>query len=139
MAKIKTKFDSLVKLKKLKIDEKENNILKLNISLQNELQNLSDLKSKLIELQLPEKGNFALINQYKIIEQLQIREINQKKTQIEFIKNQLNNLKEELKNANLEYEKIKYLQSEEIKNNIKRLKQEEAKNMDEIALLLYKG
>ena len=34
---------------------------------------------------------------------------------------------------------MKYLQGEEIKKTLNNLKKEEAKNMDEIALMLFKG
>jgi len=139
MAKFKTKFDSLVKLKKLKIDEIQSNISKINSSLQKELNNLQILENEFASMALPKEGNFAVITQFKMIQQAKIREINQKKSQIEFIKSQIENLNNQLKDANLEYEKIKYLQAEEIKKYIKKLKEAEAKNMDEIALMLYKN
>ena len=139
MAKFKTKFDSLIKLKKLKIDEIQSNISKINSSLQKELNNLQILENEFASMALPKEGNFAVITQFKMIQQAKIREINQKKSQIEFIKSQIENLNNQLKDANLEYEKIKYLQAEEIKKYIKKLKEAEAKNMDEIALMLYKN
>jgi len=139
MAKFKTKFDSLVQLKQLKIDEIQNNLSKLNKALQEEENILNILENEFSSLTLPKEGNFALINQFKIIQQAKIREINQKKSQINFIKSQIENTNNQLKEANLEYEKMKYLQSEEIKKYLKKIKENEAKNMDEIALMLFKG
>ena len=53
------------------------------------------------------------------------------------IENLSNEIKEEeLKKANIEYEKMKYLQNEEIKKELKRLKLQESRDMDEIAILL---
>ena len=139
MAKFKTKFDSLVQLKQLKIDEIQNNLSKLNKALQEEENILNILENEFSSLTLPKEGNFSLINQFKIIQQAKIREINQKKSQINFIKSQIENTNNQLKEANLEYEKMKYLQSEEIKKYLKKIKENEAKNMDEIALMLFKG
>jgi len=139
MAKFKTKFDSLVKLKKSKIDELQNNISKITSSLQQELDNLQILENEFATMNLPKNGNFALITQFKMIQKAKIREINQKKSQIEFIQSQIENLNTQLKEANLEYEKIKYLQAEEIKKYIKKIKNNESKHMDEIALMLYKN
>ena len=139
MAKFKTKFDSLVKLKKLKVDEIQNNISKLNASLQQEEKILHSLENELSSMALPKEGNFALITQFKMIQQAKLKEIKQKQSQISFIKSQIENLNNQLKEANLEYEKMKYLQGEEIKKYLKKLKENEAKQMDEIALLLYKG
>jgi len=66
-------------------------------------------------------------------------QLKQKENYIEFLKNQKNILSNQLKELYLEYEKMKYLQAEEIKKYIKKIKQQEAKELDEIALMLYKG
>jgi len=138
MAKIKTKFDSLVKLKKMKVDEFQNHLTKMNNQLKIEEDNLSKMQQEFASLTPPKEGNFGIIIQFKNTQQDMLKTINNKKNQIEFIKGQIRLIKENLKNAELEYEKMKYLQAEEIKKYIKKLKDKEAKYMDEIALLLFK-
>jgi len=133
----KTKFDSLVKLKKLKVREIENKILKLNSTLQKEIENLKKIENQLLKLEYPKEGSFSLIIQFKTIQNYYLKEIKLKKSQIDFIKHQLSNLENSLKEANLELEKMLYLQGEEIKKIVNRIKKGEAKNLDEIALLLF--
>ena len=52
------------------------------------------------------------------------------------LENRKKELFEELKKANIEYEKVKYLQMQEVKKIIKKNRLKEAKEMDEIAILL---
>jgi len=139
MAKIKTKFDSLVKLKKLKISEIEKEISKLNNQITNATEELEQIQTEISNFQLPQEGNFALITQFKMMLNAMINQKVNKEKQINFLNNQKEILTNQLKEANLEYEKMKYLQGEEIKKYIKQLKEKEAKEIDEIALMLYKG
>ena len=139
MAKFKTKFDSLVKLKKLKIDEKEREITKLNNQIKIAYDELQTIKKEIKNFKYPKEGNFALITQFKLMQNAIFNQIKEKENYINFLENQKNILSNQLKELYLEYEKMKYLQGEEIKKYIKKLKQKEAKELDEIALMLYKG
>jgi len=139
MAKFKTKFDSLVKLKKVKIDEVENELSKINQSIFKVKEELEKLKKEFSEFHYPTSGNFSILQQFKILQQALLNQITKKQTDINLLENQQNSIMQKLKEVNLEYEKYKYLQGEEIKKEIKRIKQKEIKDMDEIALMLYKG
>jgi flagellar export protein FliJ len=139
MAKVKTKFDSLVKLKKVKIDEIENQISKMNAEIQKVQEELESLKQEIAEFEYPKSGNFSLITQFKMMQKALLNQLTQKENNIKFLENQKNILANKLKEANLEYEKMKYLQGEEIKKYLNKLKEKESKEMDEIALMLYKG
>ena len=139
MAKIKTKFDSLVKLAKLKVDEKEREISKYNNAIESQLQELEKLKQEYASLEYPKEGNFSLITQFKIMQNAFFNQIKQKENEINMLKSHRDNLVNELKDLNLEYEKMKYLQGDEIKKYLNKLKHKEAKELDEIALMLFKG
>jgi hypothetical protein len=56
-----------------------------------------------------------------------------------FAENQVNLAKKQLKLDMIEHEKFKYLELEEIKKEIKKKKLQEAKDLDEVALMTYKG
>jgi len=139
MAKIKTKFDSLVKLKKLKLDEKEKELTKLNNQILKAYEELKKIEEETKQFEYPKSGNFALITQFKMMQNAMFNQLKEKQNHINFLENQKNILANQIKELSLEYEKMKYLQAEEIKKYIKKLKQKEAKEMDEIALMLYKG
>jgi len=139
MAKIKTKFDSLVKLKKLKVDEKEREIQTINNQISKAYEEFNQIQNEINSFEYPKEGNFLLITQFKMMQNALFNQLKEKQNHINFLQGQKNILSNSLKEVNLEYEKMKYLQGEEIKKYIKQLKQKEAKELDEIALMLYKG
>jgi len=139
MGKFKTKFDSLVKLKKLKVDEKEREITKINNQIAKAYEELKKIQEEINNFEYPKEGNFSLITQFKLMQNALFNQLKEKQNQINFLENQKNILTQQLKELNLEYEKMKYLQGEEIKKYLQKLKQKEAKELDEIALMLYKG
>ncbi|MDF1882952.1 flagellar FliJ family protein [Sulfurimonas sp. SAG-AH-194-C21] len=56
----------------------------------------------------------------------------------EFARTEISNASAQLKLDMVEYEKFNYLELEEIKEELKKQKREEAKELDEIALMTYK-
>jgi flagellar biosynthesis chaperone FliJ len=136
---VKTKFDALVKLKKLDVDKLTREIIKQNGKIAKANQELIALNEEFNKIEYPKSGNFSMITQIKIMQNALLNQINLKKEEIKFLENQKNLLNAQLKDKEIEYEKMKYLQGEEIKKIINKLKKEEAKNMDEIALILFKG
>jgi hypothetical protein len=134
---VKTKFDQIVKLKKLDVEKIERELLKQNQKIEKANQELTQFKIEFSKFEYPKTGNFALITQFKTMQTAFLREIKQKEEELVFLENQKNLLQGQLKDKQLEYEKIKYLQGEEIKKMVKKLKKEEAKNIDEIALMLF--
>ena len=139
MAKFKTKFDSLVKLKKLKVDEKEREITKINNQITKAIENIQQIQNEIDNFEYPKEGSFSIMTQFKLMQNALFNQLKEKEEYLNWLQNQKNILTEQLKEINLEYEKIKYLQSEEIKKYLQKLKQKEAKELDEIALMLYKG
>jgi len=56
---------------------------------------------------------------------------------VSFTKNQVHLAQNQLKKDTIEYEKFNYLELEEMKKIIKKQKQQEAKDLDEVALLMH--
>jgi len=133
---MKTKFDSVVKLKKQTLDNIERNLQKINSSIQSLKNKIEELESSLLSFTFPKEGHFAELNQIKHQQNILRNEINNLKNQISILEGRKKELLEELKKANIEYEKMKYLQAEEIKKTLKEKKLKEARDMDEIAILL---
>jgi flagellar biosynthesis chaperone FliJ len=135
---IKTKFDQVVKLKKLKVEEVENELLSLNQHIDSEQQKLISLNVELSNIKYPHSGDFSQMLQLREMMKIEISQINQVKKTIEDLNNQKSLINEHLKEVKLDYEKIKFLQGEEIKKELKNRVHKEAKDMDEIAIMLYK-
>jgi len=126
----------LVKINKQKVEKIERNIQKINSSINNLNNRIKELEELLSSFVIPKKGDFSYFNQIKSQQFFIREEINRFKNQIMVLKSRKKELFEELKKANIEYEKVKYLQMQEIKKNIKKNKLKEAREMDEIAILL---
>ena len=134
--KLKTKFDSVVKIKKQQVEKIENDIRKINKSIIDLSRKIEELKTSLLSFTFPKTGTFNKIYQLKEAQNIIKNEIDSLNNQIVILQNRKKELLEELKKANIEYEKMKYLQNEEIKKELKRLKLQESRDMDEIAILL---
>ncbi|QCT93929.1 hypothetical protein FE773_01650 [Caminibacter mediatlanticus TB-2] len=133
---MKTKFDSVVKIKKQKVDKIERNIQKINSSIKMLKMKIEELRKSFNSLSLPSSGNFATLQQISLQKNTFLSEIKSYENQIKILENRKSELIKELKKANIEYEKMKYLQNEEIKKKIKNIRLKESKEMDEIAIIL---
>jgi flagellar export protein FliJ len=136
---VKTKFSSVVKVKKQAVDKLQRDIQKINSSILKVKQQIKELQNTFFSLTLPQNGNFYLFSQIKTQQNMLRSEIDKFKNQIIFLENRKNELINELKKANIEYEKMKYLETQEIKKIFKKAKLKESKEMDEIAILLRKN
>lgn len=56
---------------------------------------------------------------------------------VNYAKNQVESAKKQFKLDMMEHEKFKYLELQEIKKEIQKLKEQESKDMDEVALMTY--
>ncbi len=133
---MKTKFDSIVKIKKNEADKIEKNIQKVNFSINDLKIKISFFNKKLQTFSFPLKGTFNELKQIKIMQENLINEIKNFENQIKFLENRKKELLEFFKEANIEYEKMKYLQKTEIKKQLKEAGKKESLEMDEIAILL---
>lgn len=135
---MKTKFDSVVKVKKQQVERIENDIRKINKSILELNREIEEFKDSLLLFTLPKTGTFNKIKQIKESQNIIKNQIQNLENQIVILQNRKNELLNELKKANIDYEKMKYLQNEEIKKALKELKLKESREIDEIAILLRK-
>ena len=134
---MKTRFSSLVTLKKSAMDKSERVVQRANADL-NSASVALELSYKSLEMiDAPKKGTMAqmIANRTLLHSQRDIIKHNQE--WVEFSRNQLIHAKERLKSDMIEHEKFKYLELEEIKKILKKRKIDEAKNLDEIALITH--
>jgi flagellar biosynthesis chaperone FliJ len=136
---MKTKFSAVIKVRKQKVEKIERDIQRINSSILKVKQQIEDLQNILFSLIPPFKGNFSLFSQIKTQQKMLREEIEKLNNQILFLENRKKELLDELKKANIEYEKMKYLEMQEIKKLIKQQKLKEARDMDEIAIILRKN
>ncbi len=134
---MKTRFSSLVTLKKSTMDKSERVVQKANADLYNASTALEISYKFLENIDLPKSGSMSqmIANRTLLHSQRDIIKHNQE--WVEFSKNQVHLAKEQLKSDMIEHEKFKYLEHEEIKIILKKRKIEEAKILDEVALMTH--
>lgn len=110
-----------------------------NIMLQDALYTLDESYVKIDSIATPTSGYVQDFLSKRALLDIQRDVINYNKERVEFCKNQLQDAKLQLKKDNMEFEKFKYLELQEIKKEQQKLKLQESKRLDEVAIMRYKG
>ncbi len=134
---MRTKFSQIVKVKKRRVDEIENELLDTQNQKRRVLVWIENILKEISELKTPKSGSFSQIN----IAHMHLKNLSNQKSSYEEevvrLNQQIEGIKELYKEANIDFEKIKYLEDLEIKRQLQALKVQENKDMDEIANLLF--
>ncbi len=134
---MKTRFSSLVSFKKNEMEHYEELVQKANKDLESASTALEKSYKELKDIQTPSLGDgFDLLASRTLISSARDA-INHNRAWVKFSQNQLLEAQEELKAKMIEYEKYKYLEVDEVKKIIKQKKYQEAKDLDEVALMTY--
>ncbi|OQX73456.1 MAG: hypothetical protein B6D59_05610 [Campylobacteraceae bacterium 4484_4] len=133
---MKTRFSSLLRLKKRQLEEAEKRLVKARAERRAILLEIERLKREMQEIELPKMGRAGEMGAVFSLRQSLQQKIEEKEHTLERLKQQIQQLQEAYHNANLEYEKMKHLDEMEIEKLLEALKSKEAKIMDEIALQL---
>ena len=88
-------------------------------------------------MQIPSSGDFALFRQVQLLKHRVQDEIGFNKHNLLMAENALVKAMQQLKTANIEHEKFKYLETNEIEKVLKAQKIQEAKDLDEVALMAF--
>ena len=134
---MKTRYTALVNVKKNIMQHSERVLQSANANLQSAKE---ALKSSLLELktiETPQTGNIQEFLSARTLLDAQRSVIIHNEEWINFAQREINQAKEELKLASIEYEKFNYLELEEIKKVLKAKQLQEAKDLDEVALMSY--
>jgi len=134
---MKTRFSSLVTLKKSAMEKSERSLQGANADLNSATMALELSYNTLNQLSLPQTGKISqLLSSISLLDS-QRATIEQNKEWIDFAKNQVIQAKQKLKSDMIEHEKFKYLELEEIKKFLKEQMIKESKDLDEIALMTH--
>ncbi len=134
---MKTRFSSLVTLKKSTMNKSERVVQSANADLNSATMALQISYNSLDDIQTPQNGTMSKMLASRSLFSSQRGVIQQNKEWVSFAKTQVESAKEQLKLDMIEHEKFKYLELQEIKKMIKKIKLQEAKDLDEVALMTY--
>ena len=134
---MKTRFSSLVTLKKSTMKKSERVVQSANADLNSAVMALEISKGSLNSIETPKNGFMSDFLASRTLLDSGRTLIRHNQEWVEYSKNQVSLAKEQLKFDMVEYEKFKYLDLQEIKKIIKKQKMLEAKELDEVALMTH--
>ena len=134
---MKTRYSSLVSLKKNTMQKSEQTLQNANKILQNAKEALRESLAQLQDISVPAHGMISQFLATRTLLESQRAIIAHNEAWVEYAQKDVLKAKEQLKLDMIEYEKFKYLELQEIQKFLKAQKIKEAKDLDEIALMTF--
>ena len=134
---MKTRFSSLVTLKKSTMQKSERVLQSANADLNSATIALQLSYNSLKDVEPPKSGSMTEMLASRTLLDSQRGMIEHNKEWVDFAQSQVRDAKEKLKLDMIEHEKFQYLELEEIKKKLEIIKQKEAKDLDEVALMTH--
>jgi len=131
---MKTRFTPLVKIKKNLFDKSERQLAKANLEHQKAQEALERALYDLHHNTSLTSGTMSDMLQQRQILQMQRNVVVQSRTVVERTRLQVEAAKKELRNALMQYEKFKYLETQEVEAILLKQAKAEQKMLDESAL-----
>lgn len=134
---MKSKFSKIAKVRKQKRDAIEKDLLKS----QNREKMLSfkvaSIYEEIVNIKMPQNGAISLL--FLVGEQKNILNRDKKiyEKELEVTKSNTRKLQIDYQKAHIEYEKIKYLEEQELQAFINKIKRQEQLDLDEISTILF--
>lgn len=134
---MKTRFSSLVSVKKNTMQRSETAFGQTNLIYMNATEALQTSIEQLQEIIPPSNGQISDFLANRRLLQAQRELIKHNEEWVAFSESEMQKAKEQLKLDTIEYEKYKYLEYKEQKKILDELKHKETKDLDEVALIMY--
>jgi len=134
---MKTRYTSLVKVKKNIMQKSERALEFANIKLHNAEAALETSYKELQDIQTPLQGKITAFLSARTLLDSQRALISHNQEWLEYANKDLLQAKKQLKIDMIEFEKFQYLEYQEREKEHKIRKQQEAKELDEIALITH--
>ena len=132
-----TKFSPLLKIKKGGVDTCEAELVKNSSKIVAIKDEIDKLIEEIYKIEIPQSGTFDKFLALHAVKKSLNDEIDRNHFILSDLKREGEELKREYDIALREYEKIKYLQEQEIKKYIEIMKKRERVELDEITSIIY--
>lgn len=134
---MKSRYSSLVSVKKNMLQSSERALQSANAALLNAKEALAKSYEDLAKIKTPQSGRINDFVSMRTLFEAQRSLIRHNEEWVSFASRELEITKEKLQASMREYEKFHYLEHKEIEEKIKQVKIKEAKDLDEIALIAH--
>lgn len=132
---MKTRFSSIVKYRHSQMQEAEAALQQALARVQKAKKELEEAKAGLADVKAPKTGAMQNFLASRTLLDAQLRLIEKNEEWVAYEESQVNAAREQLQKSMQEYEKFKYLETEEIKKIQKTLQKKENKLLDELAMI----
>lgn len=134
---MKSKFSSILKVKKRSLDLARSRLLKSKNALNLAQENFDLARNSLVSINMPLKGDSKNI----ALSMMQSRscrdELNRAKERLDIAQKELMHFEHLYKQANLEFERINYLHEQEVKMALKAIEKSQANLLDEFGVMAF--
>ena len=131
-------YTKISKINKQKLDKLESELYAIRQTIFKIEEEIRDIYNYINDLKMPQSGDIKLLNSFQESKRLLNIQKDMLFRDLQMKNLELSKKQQEYKESKLEFEKIKYLEEEEIAKKIKKLKKDEAKELDEISNQLFK-
>ncbi len=132
-----SKYTPVVKVRKQELDKAETNLAKAKQRQRANEEAFAKANAEYLGVRLPSSGSVEILRQGLEFKEIAKNVKDAAKEKVELSAKEMRHFQHLYKNAHLEYEKIKYLESEELKAVQEKLKKAEQKALDDIAVSKY--
>ncbi len=134
---MKTRFSTLVGLKKNAMQKSERIVQNANKNFLNAKETLRESLAELQNIPMLQQGVVSDFLANRILLDSQRSVISHNESWVEYAQKELLEAKEQLKRDMIEYEKFNYLELQEMEKILQARKLQETKDLDEVALMIY--
>jgi flagellar biosynthesis chaperone FliJ len=135
---MKTRYSPLVSIKKNDVEKVERELQEAHSVVRSAKTALENSLEELLSITPPKEGLISSFLANRTMLEAQRKIVEKNEQWVVFAKEQLHAVQKKLQAVMIEYEKFKYLELQEIEAIKKQHKLQEAKDLDEIALLTFK-
>jgi len=131
-------YSKISKINKQKLDKIESELFIIKSEIKKISRGIKETYQIISSLVIPQNGTIKEFNVFTQRRKVLNAQKDRQKNDLHTKNIELSYKHQEYKKAKLEYEKIKYLEEQEISKKLKKLKKDEQKELDEISNLLFK-
>lgn len=136
---MKSQFTKIAKIRKQKRDAIERELMKSQNKERLLTHKIASLYDDIAAVQMPKEGLVTLLLMVNEQKSILNREKKRYEQELFVVQRNTKKLQGEYQKAHIEYEKIKYLEEQELQAMMDKLKREEQLYLDEISTMLFAG
>lgn len=136
---MKSQFSKIAKIRKQKRDAIERELMKSQNRERLLQHKITTIYHDIASITLPKEGIISLLTMIGEQKMVMNREKKQCEQELYATQRQTRQLQSEYQKAHIEYEKIKYLEEEELKAKLEAVKRQEQLYLDEVSTMLFAG